>query len=165
MTLRLARSSSLPITALLAATFVFGTAEVAGGAASNPAAQPTAAPAAGNWHARQGVYFQRSWGIDVVGVRRVSSGYMLRLNYRVVDPDKAKPLFDKKVKPFLIDEVTGARLAVPAMENVGELRQTGSPVKDRTYFVIFGNPEKLVKSGALVSIVIGDLRVDGFTVD
>lgn len=119
----------------------------------------------GNWHARQGVLFQRNWGVDIVGVRRVSSGYMLRLNYRVVDPDKAKPLFDKKVRPFLIDEASGARLAVPAMENVGELRQTSAPVADRTYFIIFGNPEKLVKSGGHVSIVIGDLRIDGFTVD
>ena len=90
---------------------------------------------------------------------------MLRLTYRVVDPDKARALFDKKLRPFLIDEVTGARLAVPAMENVGELRQTAQPVVDRNYFMIFGNPEKLVKSGGRVSIVIGDLHVDGFVVD
>lgn len=119
----------------------------------------------GNWHAREGVLYQRNWGVDIIGVRRLSSGYMLRLNYRVVDPEKAKPLFDKKVRPFIIDEATGARLAIPAMENVGELRQTASPVMDKTYYMIFGNPEQLVKSGGRVSIVIGDLRVDGFIVD
>jgi len=128
---------------------------------------PPAAPSRSSesWHARQSVFFQRKWGVDIIGVRRVSSGYMLRLSYRVVDPEKARPLFDKKVRPFVIDEVTGARLAVPAMENVGELRQTAAPIQDHNYFMIFGNPEKLVKSGGRISIVLGDMRVDGFTVD
>ncbi len=119
----------------------------------------------GNWHAREGMLVERNWGVEIIGVRRVSSGYMLRLSYRVVDVDKARPLFDKKVRPFVIDEVTGARLAVPAMENIGELRQTAAPVADRDYFMIFGNPEKLVRSGGRISIVLGDLRIDGFTVD
>jgi hypothetical protein len=119
----------------------------------------------GDWHAREGMYFQRNWGVEIVGLRRVASGYMLRLDLRVVDPEKARPLFDQKVRPYVIDEVSGARLAVPAMENVGELRQTAKPTADRTYFMIFGNPEKIVKPGGLVTIVIGNFRVDGYTVD
>ncbi|WP_175107885.1 hypothetical protein [Pararobbsia alpina] len=119
----------------------------------------------GDWHAREGMYFQRNWGVEIVRLRRVASGYMLRLDFRVVDPDKARPLFDQKVGPYVIDEVTGARLAVPAMENVGELRQTAKPTADRTYFMIFGNPEKIVKPGGLVTIVIGNFWVDGYTVD
>jgi hypothetical protein len=153
----------------LAGSFLLATTDAAtvrASAANSPDSAASASRAlAGNWHAREGMYIQRQWGVDIISVRRVSSGYMLRLSYRVVDPEKARPLFDKKVRPFVIDEVTGARLAVPAMENVGELRQTSAPVEDRTYFVIFGNPEKLVKSGAHVSIVIGDMRIDGFTVD
>jgi hypothetical protein len=117
------------------------------------------------WHSRYSDRYKRNWGIDIAGVRRVSSGYMLRLSYRVVDAEKAKPLFDKKSRPYLIDNKTGARLAVPAMENVGELRQTAAPAADRTYFVIFGNPGKLVEPGNRVSIMIGDFRADDIVVD
>jgi hypothetical protein len=154
--------------ALVAGSLVL-TGCAAGRVPTTVAGAPTSAPverlAPGNWHAREGVLVQRKWGVEIIGVRRMSSGYMLRLSYRVVDAEKARPLFDKKVRPFVIDEVTGARLAVPAMENIGELRQTGAPVDDRDYFIIFGNPEKLVKSGGRVSIVLGDMRIDGFTVD
>lgn len=119
----------------------------------------------GNWQAREGMYFQRNWGVEIMGLRRVASGYMLRLNFRVIDPAKAKPLFDKTTRPYVIDTASGAHLAVPAMENIGELRQTGTPVAGRNYFMVFGNPGRLVQPGAQVSIVLGNLRVDGFSVD
>ena len=57
----------------------------------------------GDWHARRGPYFQRNWGVDIVGVRRVSSGLMLRFDYRVLDPEKAAVLADRKARPYLID--------------------------------------------------------------
>lgn len=117
------------------------------------------------WHARYSDRFKRNWGVDITGVHRVSSGYMLKLSYRVVDVPRALPLFDKRLRPYLIDAKTGARLAVPAMENIGELRQTATPLADLTYFVIFGNPGKLVAPGDRVSIVIGDFRADEIVVD
>jgi hypothetical protein len=156
------RSMALLGGSLLLMGCAAGRAPTAAVAPVNPRGERSAP---GNWHAREGVLVQRKWGVEVIGVHRVSSGYMLRLNYRVVDAAKARPLFDKKVRPFVIDEVTGARLAVPAMENIGELRQTAAPVEDRDYFIIFGNPEKLVKSGGRISIVLGDMHIDGFIVD
>jgi hypothetical protein len=114
---------------------------------------------------RSSLFFKRNWGIDIVGVHPVSSGQMLAFRYRVLDDVKAKPLFDKTHKPYLIDEATGTRLAVPAMENVGELRQDVTPAIDRIYYTIFGNPGKLVKAGSRVSIVIGDFHIDGLIVD
>ena len=117
------------------------------------------------WHARYSDRYKRNWGVDIGGVRHVSSGYMLRLSYTVVDVARAAPLFDKRSRPYLIDNKTGARLAVPAMENIGELRQTATPVPGRTYFVIFGNPGKLVQPGDRVSIVIGDFKAEDVIVD
>lgn len=124
-----------------------------------------AAPSATDWHARQGLYYKRNWGVEVIGVKPVSSGYMLAFRYRVLDPDKAKLLNDRKAKAYLIDEESGTRLAVPALENVGELRSGTAPVVDRNYFMIFGNPGKLVKPGSRVSVVVGNFRVDGLVVD
>jgi hypothetical protein len=118
-----------------------------------------------NWHAREGMRFQRNWGVDIVGVRPVSSGFMLNFRYRVVDPEKAKLLNDKRSKAYLVDEATGNILGVPIMENLGELRQKVAPEPNRTYFIMFGNPGKLVKSGSRVSVVIGDFRVDNLVVD
>jgi hypothetical protein len=117
------------------------------------------------WFARHNLYYKRNWGIDIIGVRPVSSGQMLTFRYSVLDAEKAKPLFDKTAKPFVIDEATGTRLAVPAMENVGELRQSTLLDTNRNYFIVFGNPGKVVKSGSKVSIVIGSFRIDDLIVD
>jgi hypothetical protein len=119
----------------------------------------------GDWHARHGLSFQRNWGVDIVGVRRVSSGLMLRFDYRVVDPEKASVLTDRKARPYLIDEATGAALAVPAMENIGELRQVAPLETTRTYFMIFGNPGGLVKQGGRVTLVVGTFRAEGLEVN
>lgn len=115
--------------------------------------------------ARDSLYYKRNWGVEIVGVKPVSSGYMLSFKYRVLDPEKAKLLNDRQTRAFLRDEATGNVLSVPAMENVGELRTGATPVADRTYFMIFGNPGKLVKSGSRVSVVAGALHVDGLIVD
>ncbi len=140
---------------------------VAGGARGRrPAPGPLArrAPEA-SWHARHGLYFKRNWGVDVVGVRRVSSGVMLRFDYRVVDPERAAALTNRQTRPFLIDEATGTALAIPAMENVGELRQVARLQRNRTYFMIFGNPGGLVKRGSRVTLVVGNFRAEGLVVD
>jgi hypothetical protein len=114
---------------------------------------------------RQSQYYKRNWGVEIIGVKPVSSGTMLSFKYRVLDPEKAKLLNDRQTRAFLRDEATGNVLSVPAMENVGELRTGAAPVADRTYFMIFGNPGKLVKSGSRVSVVAGALHVDGLIVD
>jgi hypothetical protein len=110
-------------------------------------------------------HLQRNWGVDLVGVRRVASGLMLRFDYRVLDPEKAAVLADHKSRPHLIDELTGTALAVPAMENIGELRQVAPLETTRTYFMLFGNPGGLVKHGARVTLVAGALRVEGLEVN
>jgi hypothetical protein len=137
------------------------------GPAPGPARSGARAPVPppGTWHARQGLRFQRNWGVDIVGVRRVSSGMMLRFDYRVVGAEKASVLTDRKNRPYLIDEATGIALAVPAMEKVGELRQVAPLQYGRTYYIIFGNPGALVKHGARVTVVAGPFRAEGLEVD
>lgn len=113
----------------------------------------------------QNLYFRRNWGVEVVGIHPVSSGLMLNFRYRIIDPVKAKSLNDMKSKAYVIDNITGTRLAVPAMEKIGELRSGTKPEADRIYFMIFGNPGRLVKPGGNVSVVIGNFRVDGLVVN
>ncbi len=125
----------------------------------------TASRDAAEWHARRGKYFQRNWGVDIVGIRPVSSGLMLRFDYRVLDPELASVLTDRTARPYVIDEATRTALAIPAMENIGELRQVAPLEPRRTYYMIFGNPGRLVKRGSRVTLVVGNLRAEGLVVN
>lgn len=157
---------------LLAGVLAVGLTCLAACAATTPRAAPelaSSAPSARSeavdWRARQGLYFKRNWGVELINVTPVSSGYMLALRYRVLDPDRAKVLNDRKSKAFLVDEATGTVLAVPALENIGELRPGAAPDAGRNYFMIFGNPGQLVKKGSRVSFRVGNLRANGLVVE
>lgn len=106
------------------------------------------------------------WGIEVLGVRRTSAGYMLDFRYRVTEPDKARLLLDRKVKPYVIVEGSGAELQVPVSPKIGPLRQSSSKVfADRNYFMLFGNPGRRVKAGDKVTVVVGDFRAEHVVVE
>ena len=111
------------------------------------------------------LYYGRRYGVDQLTVRSTASGSSLEFRYRVLDPDKAAVLQDKRLRPVLIDRATGARLTVPTVEKIGELRQAVEPEAGREYWMIFSNPGKLVKPGSRVDIVVGPLRVSGLYVE
>jgi hypothetical protein len=87
------------------------------GAATAPAGRPPAgaAPSFDNvvTSGHQATMMRRIWGIDDLQVRSTAAGSLIRFSYRVVDADKAKILNDKKVNPYLIDEVNRLALQVP----------------------------------------------------
>ena len=114
---------------------------------------------------RAEMYRARRFGVDHLRVRSISSGASLEFRYRVVDPDKAQMLTDKRAKPFMVDQTTGNRLAVPTMEKIGELRQTATPELGREYWMVFANRGKLVKPGQRVDVMIGPFRAEGLTVE
>lgn len=99
---------------------------------------------------------EANFGIKVVRLSPAAAGYMLDLRYRVLDPVKAKPLLDQKVRPhLLIGEHT--RLEVPQTPTVGTLKQsTMTPKAGQTYFAMIANPGKRVQPGDDVTLVMGD---------
>lgn len=145
-------------------TAVQATEATPAAAPSSKATVTTPGHAAQRWAARNSDYYKRNWGIDIAGVRLISSGYMLEFRYRVLEPNKAKSLGDRTLKPYLVDEASGATLSVPALEKVGEVRQVGNPESNRIYYMVFGNPGKIVKPGNHVSVVVGKFRADGIIV-
>jgi len=114
---------------------------------------------------RAGRHYQLLWGIDSLSVKLVESGEAVRFTYRVLDPDKAKPLNDKKNEPSLIDPRAGVSLVVPAMEKIGPLRQAGTPEAGKAYWMAFSNKGRPVKKGDRVDVVIGQFRAQGLVVD
>ncbi|MGD8926941.1 MAG: hypothetical protein PVG20_08810 [Thioalkalispiraceae bacterium] len=115
-------------------------------------------------HPRENTFMKRQWGVEVLFVRETSAGYMLEFRYKVLDADKAKPLFERQSKPILTHAKSGAKLIVPTPAKTGALRNSNTPHAGTTYWMFFANPGKLVKPGDQVSIDIGDFRADGLVV-
>jgi membrane-bound ClpP family serine protease len=65
----------------------------------------------------------------------------------------------------LIDMQAGVRLVVPQMDQVGQLRQSGSPEVGRSYWMAFSNSGRRVKKGDRVDVVIGQFRATGLIVE
>jgi hypothetical protein len=113
-------------------------------------------------HAKE--FYMATLGVDSLALKAVESGLMIRFSYRVVNPEKAGTLNDKKISPYLLEELTHRALVIPTLEKVGQLRQTGTPEVGRTYWMLFSNKGNFVKSGSRASVVIGKSRIDGLMV-
>lgn len=109
-------------------------------------------------------FYQLAWGVDMLSAKAADSGLVIRFNYRVLNPEKAKALNDKKAAPYLIDQQARVKLVVPTLEKVGELRNKATPEEGKTYWMVFSNKGNFVKPGHRVSVVIGKFRVDGLVV-
>jgi hypothetical protein len=111
------------------------------------------------------MYYESAWGVDSFRVKWAESGELVRFSYRVVDPERAVALNDKKAEPTLIDPQAGVSLVVPEMSNVGKMRQTSNPKAGMTYWMAFSNTGRLVKRGDRVDVVIGNFRATGLAVE
>ena len=114
---------------------------------------------------RADMYYEEVWGVGELRVRAAESGELIRFNYRVLDPERAAALNDKKVEPQLFDAQAGVKLAVPELEKVGKLRQSSTPKAGMTYWMAFSNPTLAVKRGDRVDLVIGPFRANGLVVE
>ena len=53
---------------------------------------------------------------------------------------------------------------MPTPAKTGALRNSDVPLADHTYWMFFANPNKIVKSGDLVNLQIGEFAVEGIVV-
>jgi hypothetical protein len=135
------------------------------GPALSPPPKATLASLAVARSQRGAEFYRKRWGIDNIIVRVTASGVLIRFSYRVVDAEKAALINDKTKTPYLIEEKTGLALQIPAMEKVGQLRQTAKPENGREYWMAFSNKGKFVKPGSRVDIVIGSFRINDLVVE
>jgi hypothetical protein len=110
-------------------------------------------------------YYGLVWGVDNLSAKWAESGEIIRFSYRVVDADLAKPINDTKNEPGLIDPQAGVKLVIPSLENIGQLRQTSTPISGRTYWMAFSNSGRPVKRGDRVDVVIGQFKATGLVVE
>ena len=107
------------------------------------------------------------WGVELTSLRLTAGGYMIDFRFRVLDVEKSRMFFDHHIKPLLVVDRSNAKLPVPMAAKVGAFRTTnrGRNIKpNKTYYMVFGNPDSHVKSGETVTMVIGDFKAEHLTV-
>jgi hypothetical protein len=155
---------------LFASSVVFSGAQSAPPQSPPNAGKPASAPVwrgseANRLSEQAERYYEGVWGIGELRVKSAESGELIRFNYRVVDPQKAAALNDKKAEPALFDSQAGVKLVVPQLEKVGKLRQSSTPKAGMTYWMAFSNPTFAVKRGHRVDVVIGSFHANGLVVE
>ena len=114
---------------------------------------------------RAEAYYGVVWGLDSLSVKAVESGALIRFTYRVLDPEKAKILNDKKIEAYLDSPAENVRLSIPSLEKVGQLRQGTTEEAGKSYWMAFSNPRRTVKRGDHVDVVIGKFHANGLVVE
>jgi hypothetical protein len=97
------------------------------------------------------------YGIDVNLIGVTAAGGLIEFRYQVVDPDKADPIIhDADLSPIMVVEDTGVTLVLrpPAHHHNTQL-QLGA-----TYFFLIANAHTAIHEGSLVTLVIGDARLE-----
>jgi hypothetical protein len=109
---------------------------------------------------------EATWGIRPESVRLAANGLMVDFRYRITDSGKASALLNgKQLKPHMVDMASGLVLTIPELEKVGAMRTSfKNIVKNKVYFMMFANPNKLVKHGSKIAIVIGDFKANDLVV-
>lgn len=116
----------------------------------------------------QAVHIAEQWGVRLLSLRLSAAGYMMDFRFRVLDVDKALPLFDYRISPYVVAKRTGISLPVPVAAKIGAFRPTnrGRNIKpNRNYYMMFANPDRHVKQGDKVDLIIGEFKVEGLTLN
>lgn len=104
-------------------------------------------------------------GIETIAMHYTAAGNMLDFRFRVLDPEKSMPLFREDIYPYLIHEKTGVSLKVTDTTKVGPMRPTSrNPKAGKAYFMLFKNPNKFIKIGDKITVVVGEQRIENLVV-
>lgn len=108
----------------------------------------------------------RELGIIPVATRLTAAGNMIDFRFRVLDADKSRPLFDKQVPTWLAAAGRSEKFTIPVDSKLGPIRSSSrTPLVGREYFILFRNPDRLLKKGSAVAVVNGERRLDGLTLE
>ncbi len=99
--------------------------------------------------------FAEETGVKIVGVSLVMGRGMIDLRYEVVDPDKAVVVHDDEYPPGFMVESTGQIINTPYHEHAAFEAHVAV-----TYDEILMNPGGVLKRGDLVTVLIGQSRLE-----
>ena len=102
------------------------------------------------------IAFQEATGIQVMRVALIGGGGIIALHYQVLDPDKSLVTHDTDNPPVLTAEASGRSVAYPIPAHTGlSPRETG-----RGYNLLFPNRNNLVKRGDMVTVEVGNAKLE-----
>ena len=152
------KSTTLAVALLLGAALTLSAPIVADAAVSEKDVSVYAKTGFIQQNKEQKQELREKWGIELVAMRSTAAGHMVDFRYRVLDAQKAAPLFKRQTKPYLIHQASGKVLGVPNTAKIGSLRNSNTPQNGRIYWMFFGNHHRLVHKGDKVTVAIGDFR-------
>ncbi len=98
------------------------------------------------------------WGIEIWQVSVTGVGGLIDFRMRILDESKASPLLESiNYVPVLISERTGVSSQLVTAED-GRL----TPLAEKVYVYFYGNPDRRFRSGDLITIVLGSLRLEHY---
>ena len=100
--------------------------------------------------------FEEATGVRVTLVAVTGQGGLIDFRYQVIDPDKAAIVHDPEKPPTIVDETTGQTFDKLWMQH----GHSGELDPGATYYLILVNPNGGVKSSDLVSILVGNFRLE-----
>ncbi len=124
------------------------------------------------------------WGIQISSVWLADDGAALGVSYKVLDPDKATLLSDDSIPVLLMDQASGAKLSLRVQSPMGAVPKHSQArskalaaqqpwsfppprnklIAGREYSFVISNPQKTVKPGSLVVLVVGSFQTPEITV-
>ncbi len=97
------------------------------------------------------------WGIEPIHARVTANGYMIEFRYKVVDPEKAVILSDRKQFPYMLSMKSRAKLSVPYFPTVGFIKSNRRFLHPgRNYSAMFSNEGTHLLRGDTVRIQVRD---------
>ena len=127
---------------------------------------------------------EAKWGIQVSGLTLTNGDSAVDLRYTILAPEKTALLTGADAEVYIIDQASGKKLpmftvapaskalsTVPPRTTRRMMRQAGTfppaptrMVAGRTYSLLIPNWGQTIKSGALVTVVVGYSRMENLTV-
>ena len=113
---------------------------------------------------------EQEWGIKLLRVNLTAAGYLVEFKYKILDPQKARGMVQRKFspRPYVVVEKSGAILMVPFSAKLGSLRSSVRTANQmqigKNYFTLFANPARHVSAGDEITIVVGDFMAEHIVV-
>ena len=99
----------------------------------------------------------QEWGIEPIHARVTANGYMIEFRYKVVDPEKATILSDRKRFPYMLSMKSRAKLSVPYFPTVGFIKSNRKFLHPgKNYTAMFSNEGTHMLRGDQVRIQVRD---------
>lgn len=99
------------------------------------------------------------WGIRFVHVAVLADGGLIELRFQIVNPDRVALMFeDLELIPWIIDEDTGTEIK---LNNLPHSHDIPAGLNE---FIIYRNIGGVILPGDLVTLVVGELRLEHFRV-